>query len=99
MKKFKRYNAKNGASNITPKQKRQARWALILGLISFAFLFMPFAMFIAFPAAIGGLIFGIKSVNGNSNAQGIIGIVASSVALSIFLIVGIVWLSIAMAGL
>ncbi len=87
------------ASGITAKQKRQARLSLILGLTSFAFLFMPFAMFVAFPLALGGLIFGIKSVNGNSNAQGIIGIVASSVVLSIFLIVGIVWLSIALAGL
>lgn len=84
---------------ISAKQKRQARLSLVLGLTSFAFLFMPFAMFVAFPLALGGLIFGIKSVNGNSNAQGIIGIVASSVALSIFLIVGIVWLSIALAGL
>ncbi|MGZ5255565.1 MAG: hypothetical protein ACXWCT_14235, partial [Flavitalea sp.] len=80
LRKFQKLSGKKQDSKITARQKRQARWSLILGLISFAFLFMPFAMFIAFPAAIGGLIFGIKSVDGNSNAQGIIGIVFSSIA-------------------
>ena len=58
-------------------------------------MFVPPGIWVALPVAIAALIFGIKSVNGNSNIEGIIGIISSGVVVSIFLIVGIVLLSFA----
>ena len=58
-------------------------------------MFVPPGIWVALPVAIAALIFGIKSVNGNSNVEGIIGIISSGVVVSIFLIVGIVLLSFA----
>ena len=80
---------------ITDKQKTQGRISMILGLISFACMFVPPGIWVALPVAIAALIFGIKSVNGNSNIEGIVGIISSGVVVSIFLIVGIVLLSFA----
>ncbi len=68
------------------KQRRQAKWSMILGIFSFVALFTPVAI-LAIPAAIIGLILGIKSVDGNSNYQGIIGIVTSSATLLLFLLI------------
>lgn len=71
---------------VTPKQRKQARWSLILGIGSIVLLFTPAAL-LALPAAVMGLILGIKSVDGNANSEGIIGIITSSVTLLLFLLV------------
>lgn len=71
---------------MTPKQKRQAKWSLILGLGSIVLLVIPYAGLLAIPAAITGLILGIKSIEGNSNTNGIIGIIASGLTLLLLLV-------------
>lgn len=79
------------------KQKKQGRISMILGLLSFALLFIPFGLWLALPIGIVALIFGIKSVNGNNNVEGIVGIVASGITLSLYLIVAIVMMTIALS--
>ena len=71
---------------MTAKQKRQGKWSLILGLGSIVLLIIPYAGLLAIPAAITGLILGIKSVEGNSNTNGIIGIIASGLTLLLFIV-------------
>lgn len=70
-----------GEGEMTPKQKKWAKWSMILGLGGLVLLFIPYVSFVAIPAAIVALIFGIKSVDGNSNTQGIIGIIAGGLTL------------------
>lgn len=70
-----------GEGEITEKQKRWAKWSMILGLAGLVLLFIPTVNIIAIPAAIVALVFGIKSVEGNSNTQGIIGIIAGGLTL------------------
>ena len=79
------------------KQKKQGRISMILGLLSFALLFIPFGLWLALPIGIVALIFGIKSVNGNNNVESIVGIVASGITLSLYLIVAIVMMTIALS--
>lgn len=71
---------------LTEKQKRLGKWSLILGLGSIVFLVIPTIGLLAIPAAITGLILGIKSVQGNSNTNGLIGIIASALTLLLFII-------------
>lgn len=68
------------------KQRRQAKWSLILGISSIVFIFLPYVALLAIPAAVVGLILGIKSLDGNNNAQGIIGIIASGLTLLLLLL-------------
>lgn len=75
-----------GEGEITPKQKKWAKWSMILGLGSLVLLFIPGINFIAIPAAIVALVFGIKSVEGNSNTQGIIGIIAGGLTLVLLIL-------------
>ena len=70
---------------------------MILELLSFALLFIHFGLWLALPIGIVALIFGIKSVNGNNNVEGIVGIVASGITLSLYLIVAIVMMTIALS--
>lgn len=60
---------------ITEKQRKQAKWALTLGIACFVLPFIPVLGIFAIPAAVVGLVLGIQSVKGNSNSKGIIGIV------------------------
>ena len=71
---------------MTERQKRQAKWSFILGLGSIVLLIIPYVGLLAIPAAITGLILGIKSVEGNSNTNGIIGIIASGLTLLLFIV-------------
>ena len=75
-----------GEGEMTPKQKKWAKWSMILGLGSLVLLFIPGVSIIAIPAAIVALVFGIKSVDGNSNTQGIIGIIAGGLTLVLLIL-------------
>ena len=75
-----------GEGEMTPKQKRWAKWSMILGIGGIVLLFLPTVGFLAIPAAIIALVFGIKSVEGNSNAQGIIGIIAGGLTLLLLIL-------------
>ncbi len=76
---------------LTEKQKRQANLSLILGIGSLILLllanygFSVIGLF-AIPAAIIGIILGVKSLKGNTNTKGLVGIIASTVTLLIFII-------------
>ncbi len=75
-----------GEGEMTEKQKRWAKWSMILGLGSLVLLFIPYISFVAIPAAIVALVLGIKSVEGNSNTQGIIGIIAGGLTLVLLIL-------------
>lgn len=88
---------------ITPKQKRQARISMILGFVGLAFLFVSLSPFLGFlgilsiPAAILAILFGAKSLKGNSNTEGIIGVVTGGVTLAL-IILAIIVIAIAFSG-
>jgi hypothetical protein len=71
---------------MTEQQRRQAKWSMTLGIASILFLFTPIAI-LSLPASIVGLVLGIKSVKGNSNTKGIVGIITSSLTILLFLLV------------
>lgn len=75
-----------GGEGMTEKQRHWATVALITGIASLVLLFVPYLALVALPAAIVGLIFGIKSVKGNSNIKGIVGIATSGTTILLFLI-------------
>ena len=81
-KKLKKYDDEE----ITTKQKKQATWSMILGILSIVLLFIPGIGLLAIPAAILAIIFGVQSIKGNSNAKGIVGIVTGSVTLFLILL-------------
>jgi hypothetical protein len=70
---------------MTARQKKQAKWSLILGISSIALLLIPYAGLLAIPASITAIILGIKSLKGNSNARGIAGIATGSLTVVIVL--------------
>jgi hypothetical protein len=77
---------------MTEKQQKQATASLILGTASIALLVLSLIPFIGFlgifaiPAAILAIIFGAKSLNGNSNTRGIIGVVTGGLTLSLIIL-------------
>ncbi|MBD0279633.1 MAG: hypothetical protein ICV81_16965 [Flavisolibacter sp.] len=76
---------------LTEKQKRQANLSLILGigsllLLLFASYGFSIVGLFAIPAGIIGIILGVKSLKGNTNTKGLVGIIASTVTLLIFII-------------
>lgn len=79
---------------ITEKQKQQAQLSMILGISSLAVLLLsgllPFIGLLCVPAAIIAIIFGAKSLKGNSNTQGIVGVVTGGITLAILLLAIIV---------
>ena len=86
---------------ITEKQKKQAQASMILGLASLALMLLsltPIAFIGIFciPAAILAIIFGAKSLKGNSNSQGLVGVITGGITIGIvvlFLILVIVFFS------
>lgn len=72
---------------ITDKQRRQAKWSLFLGLGSLALLFVPYIGLLGFAAAIPAVILGAKSLKGNTNTNGLIGIIAGSITLLAALVI------------
>jgi len=75
-------------SEPTAQQRKLGRISLIFGIVALGCLFVPLGIFAIFALglAIGGLVLGFKSIKGNSNAPGIIGVVLSSLVLVLFLI-------------
>lgn len=71
---------------LTEKQQKQATASLILGLASFLLLFVPYLALLSIPLAIFAIILGIKSLKGNSNVKGIIGVVAGGFTILLFLL-------------
>jgi len=80
-----------GEEEMTGKQKDWATTSMVLGLGSILCLFLPVLAVLSIPAAILAIIFGIKSLKGNSNTKGIIGVVAGSLVILLILAV-LVWL-------
>lgn len=78
---------------ITEKQKRQAKASMILGISSLGLMVLPALVaatalaWIAIPAAILAIILGAKSLRGNKNRQGKIGVITGSITIIILLIV------------
>lgn len=88
---------KLGDDEMTEKQKRQAQSSLIFGIGSLTLLLLSgvIAIFglLCIPAAILAIVFGAKSLKGNSNTKGIIGVVTGGATLAIILIAIIVVLA------
>lgn len=82
---------------LTDKQKKQAQASLLLGIGSVALLLLSGVISIfgllCIPAAVLALVFGIKSLKGNSNTKGIIGVVTGGATLAIFLLAIIIVLA------
>jgi hypothetical protein len=82
---------------MTDKQKQQAETSLILGTGSLALLLLsgviPIFGLLCIPAAILAIVFGSKSLKGNSNTKGIIGVVTGGVTLAIILLAIIIVLA------
>ena len=86
---------------ITEKQEKQAEISMILGISSIALLLLsgvlPFIGLLCVPAAILAIIFGAKSLKGNSNTKGIVGVVTGGVTL-VIIVLAIILLAIFFAG-
>lgn len=77
----------------TEKQKKLGKLSMIFGISSFALLFIPYVGILSIPAAIAALVLGLKSIKGNSNTQGLIGVITGSAVLFIIAIAIVVILS------
>ncbi len=84
-KKILKYSPEEGGEP-TAKQKKQGKLSMILGISSILLLLIPYVGILSIPAAIAAMVLGIKSIKGNSNTQGIIGLITGSVTLFIILI-------------
>ena len=88
---------------VTAKQKKQARLSMILGILGIAFLFISlsplfgFLGILAIPSAILAVIFGSQSLRGNSNAEGMIGVITGGVTIAL-IIITIIVVAIAFSG-
>lgn len=82
---------------ITEKQKKQAEVSMILGISSIVMLLLSgvlaFVGLLCIPAAIIAVIFGAKSLRGNSNTKGIVGVVTGGVTLLLIIVAIIVVLA------
>ena len=71
---------------MTEKQKKQATASMILGIASFGLMWIPYVGILSIPAAILAIIFGAKSLKGNSNTKGIIGLAFGSATIVVILL-------------
>lgn len=91
------------SQEITEQQKKWARASMLLGIGSILFFLLSgvllagFLFVLALTAAILAIIFGAKSLKGNSNTEGIIGVVTGGLTLAL-IVVGIIILAIAFSG-
>jgi uncharacterized protein involved in cysteine biosynthesis len=83
----------------TEKQSKYGKLSLILGLSSVVLLIIPVVNFFAVPAAVAGLIFGVKSLKGNNNTNGILGVVFSGLTLFLLLLIIIVIMIVLSSGI
>jgi hypothetical protein len=84
----KQYFAEDGEP--TARQRKQGKLSMILGISSVVGLFIPYVNILALPAAITALVLGLKSIKGNSNTRGIVGVITGAVTLLLFIIAIIV---------
>jgi hypothetical protein len=70
----------------TQKQLKQGRLSLIFGASAILLAFIPYVGIVSIPLAVAGLILGIKSLKGNSNTPGILGVVFSGLVLFIIVL-------------
>jgi len=88
---------------ITARQKKQARASMIFGILGLAFLFISLSPFLGFlgilsiPSAILAIIFGSRSLKGNSNSEGKIGVITGAATLGL-IIVAVIVIAIAFSG-
>lgn len=67
---------------ITEKQKKLGKISMILGIAGLALLFVPNILaLVGIGLGIAAFILGLKSVKGNSNTPGIVGLIAGSLTL------------------
>jgi len=85
-------------------KKKQARLSMLLGILGIAFLFISlsplfgFLGILAIPSAIlAVIIFGSQSLRGNSNAEGMIGVITGGVTIAL-IIITIIVVAIAFSG-
>jgi hypothetical protein len=81
--------------DVTPRNKKLGLWAMILGIASIGLLFIGAGatLLLALLAAIAAVVLGFKSVKGNSNAKGLIGIIAGFLTLLLTLLAAVVVMS------
>ena len=88
---------------VTTKQQKQGRISMILGIMGLAFLFISLSPFLGFlgilaiPSAILAIVFGSRSLRGNSNSEGMIGVITGGVTIGLIVIAAIV-IAIAFSG-
>jgi hypothetical protein len=88
---------------ITSRQRKQGRISMIPGMPGLAFLFISlspvpgFPGILAIPSATFAIVFGSKSLKGNSNSGGMVGVITGGIAIALFIIVVIV-VTIAFSG-
>jgi hypothetical protein len=81
---------------MTATQKKQARVSMTLGFLGLALLLLSEGVTIGalgllcIPASILGIIFGAKSLKGNNNTEGIMGVVSGGVTIGIIVLAIIV---------
>ncbi|MFN2457557.1 MAG: hypothetical protein ABR502_05095 [Chitinophagaceae bacterium] len=88
LKKLKKQNI--AEEEITERQKKLGKLSLIFGLISIPVLLLGSVIgafsLLAIPAAIIAIVLGIKSIKGNSNTRGLIGLISGSVTILLLLL-------------
>lgn len=87
---FQKKLSKFNIGEMTEQQRKQAKASMFLGIGSLFLLLFSSALsaisLLCIPAAILAIIFGAKSLKGNSNAKGIVGIVTGGVTLVIIIL-------------
>jgi hypothetical protein len=73
---------------VDPKLLKLGRLSLIFGIIALVFIFIPVGVIalLGLGCAIAGLVLGIKSLKGNSNVPGLLGVIFSSLVLVMLLV-------------
>jgi len=88
---------------ITAKQQRQGRVSMVLGIMGLAFLFVSLSPFLGFlgilaiPSAILAIVFGSKSLKGNSNSEGMVGVITGGATIGL-IIIAVLVVAIAFSG-
>ena len=88
---------------MTAKQQKQARISMTLGIMGLAFLFISLSPFLGFlgilaiPSAILAIVFGSQSLRGNSNSEGMIGVITGGATIAL-IVIAVIVIAIAFSG-
>jgi len=77
---------KKMGSDPTEKQRTLGVLSLVAGLLAVALIFIPYIGILGILFAIAGFVLGIKSLRGNSNAPGLIGLILSSAVIFVLIL-------------